>query len=184
MSPALCVPLSSPLPDPTPGPLPDPSLPGRVGEAAFEKSGFREGRGRGGETHHNYSHGRVMGVEEDPGGERNGSRRARQSRALAGPNAQGARGSWARSELLRRLAKRTSAELSLVQPPQLAFVVLRYWQGRSDGEECVLLHVSLVGYNGANRILLSRFPSRSDESGVFQSLTYYIIFNTCFYSKN
>lgn len=71
-----------------------------------------------------------------------------------------------------------------MQPPQLAFVVLRYWQGRSDGEECVLLHVSLVGYNGANRILLSRFPSRSDESGVFQSLTYYIIFNTCFYSKN
>lgn len=72
MSPALCVPLSSPLPDPTPGPLPDPSLPGRVGEAAFEKSGFREGRGRGGETHHNYSHGRVMGVEEDPGGNETG----------------------------------------------------------------------------------------------------------------
>ena len=56
-----------------------------------------------------------------------------------------------------------------MQPPQLAFVVLRYWQGRSDGEEWVLLHVSLLGYNGANRILLSRLTSRSDESGFPES---------------
>ncbi|KAI5186218.1 Ap-4 Complex Subunit Mu-1 [Manis pentadactyla] len=30
---------------------------------------------------------------------------------------------------------------------------------RSDEDECVILHVSLVGYNRANRILLSIFPA-------------------------
>lgn len=57
----------------------------------------------------------------------------------------------------RKPGKRTSAELSLVQPPQVAFVVLWCWQRRSDQAECVILHVSLGGYNGANRILLSIF---------------------------
>lgn len=37
-----------------------------------------------------------------------------------------------------------------MQPLQLAFVVLRYWQSRSDEDECVILHVGLVGYNGAD----------------------------------
>lgn len=64
-----------------------------------------------------------------------------------------------------KLGKRTSAELSLVQPPQLAFVVLRYWQSRSDEDECVILHVSLVGYNGANRILLSIFRAARMSMG-------------------
>lgn len=138
----------------------------------MERPGACEGWGPEGETPHNY-YWASGGCGERSGGK--GSCRARQSRARAGRDAQGAGGPRARSELLRRLGKRTSAELSLVQPPQLAFVVLRYWQGRSDGEECVILHVSLVGYNGTHRILLSRFPSPSDESGVFQSLTYYII---------
>ena len=110
----------------------------------MRRAGACEGRGREGEgeTPHNY-YWPSGGCGERSGGK--GSSRARQSRARAGRDAQGAGGPRARSELLRRLGKRTSAELSLVQPPQLAFVVLRYWQGRSDGEECVILHVSLVG---------------------------------------
>lgn len=53
-----------------------------------------------------------------------------------------------------------------MQPPQLAFVVLWYWQSRSDEDECVILHVSLVGYNGANRILLSIFLAARMSMGV------------------
>lgn len=63
-----------------------------------------------------------------------------------------------------------------MQPPQLAFVVLRYWQGRSDEDECVILHVSLVGYNGPNRILLSIFRAAWMSMGFSRVLTYYIMF--------
>lgn len=63
-----------------------------------------------------------------------------------------------------------------MQPPQLAFVVLGYWQRRADEDECVSLHVGLVGYNGANRILLSIFRAARMSVGFSRVLTYYIMF--------
>lgn len=78
--------------------------------------------------------------------------------------------------VFRKLGKRTSAELSLVQPPQLAFVVLGYWHGRSGEDECVSLHVGLVGHNGANRILLSIFRAARMSVGFSGVLTYDIMF--------
>lgn len=113
-----------------------------------------------------------MGVEKDPeergAGEAGGrGSRPRQTKAdvaapsgVAGPA--GCGGSpWSLGPAesgLRPRGKPTSAELiSLVHPPQLAFVVLWFWQRRSDEDECVILHVSWLGYNGANRILLCIF---------------------------
>lgn len=132
---------------------------------------------------------RVMGVEKEPEGRGAGRRaagapsRARQKLSeRPGPSGEPAgRGGapWSRGpakSVFRKLGKRTSAELSLVQPPQLAFVVLGYWHGRSDEDECVSLHVGLVGYNGANRILLSIFRAARMSVGFSRVLTYYIMF--------
>lgn len=139
----LCVPLCLLSRTPPRAPFPT-RVSGLVGEAAFEKSRGLRGEGARGRGRNppqlllaEWWVWRKIGREGvQPG----------QTKPSAGrAGCAGCRGPRARSELLRRLGKRTSAELSLVQPPQLAFVVLRYWQGRSDGEECVILHVSLVG---------------------------------------
>lgn len=69
-------------------------------------------------------------------------------------------------ELLSEAGKANKCSVKPVQTSQLAFVVLWYWQRRSDEDECVILHVSLARYNGASRILLSIFRAAGMSMGL------------------
>lgn len=132
----LCVPLSlflsetPPLTQVCPAGWEKPANP----ESRLKRARNCEGSGLG-EEPTTASHRRVMGVEKDPEGKGAGEAGGRRSQpgqtklselrgALqrARRDVEGPLGLWGLQSVFRRLVKRTSAELSFVQPPQLAFV--------------------------------------------------------------